>query len=158
MKMRTKKISLWNIVRALIVVGAMIITAPALSDRRNEITVSLIQLLVTPDKYDQKFVWVIGYLESGPNLNLYLTKDHARVFDHASSIGVHDTTVGGTLTSSSCVGSFVRVRGVFGKLEGLFPAIVDVEEVENLEGRGSCWRRSGRGPNAAGAADKDKVE
>jgi hypothetical protein len=158
MNMRANKVFFWNIVRALIVVGVMIITAPAVSNQKNEITVSLIQLLATPDKFDQKFVWVVGYLERGPNLNLYLTKDHARVFDHASSIGVHDTTVGGTLTLSSCVGNFVRVRGVFGKLEGLFPAIVDVEEVENLESHGSCWRRSGREPNAPGAADKDKVE
>ena len=156
--MRANQEFIRNLVRALIVISALILAAPAHSSQRNEMPVSLVQLLANPQKYEHRFVWVIGYLERLPNLMLYLTKNHARIFDIASAIDIHDTTAGGELILSTCVSNWVRVRGVFGMLEGVYPAIVDVEEVVILESHGSCWKRSGREPNAHGAADKDKVE
>jgi len=78
---------------------------------------------------------------------LYLTENHARFFDIDTAIRIHDTTAGGELFRSTCLSNWVRVRGVFGKLEGVYPAIVDVEEVENLERNESCWKRSGRETN-----------
>ena len=127
------------------------IASPVLSTEREEFAVSLVRLLATPHQFEKKFIWVIGYLDSGPNLHLYLTRDHARVFDYQSSIEVNDTTTGGTLTQSPCVGSFVRVKGVFGKLHGLLPAIVNVEEVENLDSQETCWSRSAA-PGDAGVS------
>jgi len=132
---------------AFAVAALLAIAPPAFSTERKAFSVSLINLLAKPDQYEKEFVRVIGYLGSGPNLHLYLTRDHARVFDYSSSIEINDTTLGGTLTQSPCAGSFVRVTGVFGKLYGGLPGIVDVEEVDNLDKQEMCWSRSVAAPD-----------
>jgi len=150
--MRINRALIGKRMRVFAAAALLVIASPVLSTERDEFAVSLVRLLAAPDQFEKKFVWVIGYLDSGPNLHLYLTRDHARVFDYQSSIEVNDKSVGGTLTQSSCVGSFVRVKGEFGKLHGLLPAIVEVEEVENLDSQETCWSRSAAAPGGAGVS------
>lgn len=117
----------------------------ATSGEQERIAVSLVSLLATPERFEGKFVHVVGYLTSGPALHLYLSKEHAKIFDLPSSIFINDTSPGGTLTQSSCEGRFVRVRGVFGRYEGVQPAIVEVAQVDDLETHETCWKSGGSG-------------
>lgn len=106
--------------------------------------VSLVQLLASPERFAGKHISVVGYFAVGPNVHLYLTEAHARVFDHNSSIALNDESADGSLTQSSCAGGFVRVDGEFGFLDQDHPAIVSVDEVTRLDTRERCWSRQGQ--------------
>lgn len=77
----------------------------------DEIGVSLIRLLAAPARYEGAVVEVTGYLDERGLL--FLTKDHAAVFDIETAIRFADPTQNGEILQH-CTGSYARVVGTFG--------------------------------------------
>ncbi|ALO44314.1 hypothetical protein [Pseudoalteromonas phenolica] len=76
----------------------------ACSEARN---VSLISLIANPEKFDQKCIWVSGYLHTQfEDSRLYLSKEHADRLFTENSIWVDGTE--GELNAK-----WVSLRGVF---------------------------------------------
>lgn len=115
---------------------------------------SLVQLLTDPGAFEGQEVVVHGYLASTTDSALFLTEEHARMFDHASSISVLDTTEDGYITQT-CDGFHALVEGTLRKRSDA-PLVVgpsgisrryeitDVTRIlihrgERLE---TCWPRS----------------
>ena len=76
---------------------------------------SMTVLLVNPDEFIGQCIKVYGYFESGLNLHLFLTKEHAHISDYASSIRLADQTKNGELITSSCNEHYVSVIGKLDK-------------------------------------------
>ena len=104
--------------------------------------VSLVQLLVTPEKYDGKDITVIGYLKHTITLQLYLTRDHANMLDKRSSITILDNTSDGSLLQSSCAPSYVQIRGTFKRIKYSMYVIYDVKEVLQMDNLKICYNRN----------------
>lgn len=108
------------------------------------IAIPLVRLLVLPDDLIGENVRVSGFLDKKVGLRLYLTQEHARMSDFASSVAVADDTEDGSLTLSPCTDNHVDVIGVVGMRAKLDPQIVDVQRVlTNTKDPGVCWARSG---------------
>jgi hypothetical protein len=80
-------------------------------DDAEEIGVSLVRLLALPEHYDGALVDVTGYLDDRGLL--FLTEDHAEVFDIETAIRFVDPTKDGEILQH-CVGSYARIVGTFG--------------------------------------------
>jgi len=94
--------------------------------------VSMVTLITTPRKAEGNRIQVIGYLQV-PDLRLFLTEDHAKEVDVASSVVVRDLSPDGSLIRSTCAGGYVKIVGRFSEGE-LFPEWV------SKDGE-TCWRR-----------------
>jgi len=101
--------------------------------------VSLVELLAVPEKYDGKEIAVIGYLKDTTSLDLYLSRDHAKILDLESSIQVIDTTPDGLLFQSSCAPNYVRVKGTFIKRADSMYVIAYIKSVSIIESLKTCW-------------------
>jgi hypothetical protein len=104
--------------------------------------VSFIRLLTEPERYEGKRIEVLGYLTAQGRL--YLTKDHAAERDAMSSVMVSDTDQG-EITSSSCVDSYVRIRGRLEQADVASFIIVDVERAFQPSQGAECWALTPRG-------------
>ena len=99
---------------------------------------SLIQLLVAPDKYDEKAVRVIGLAISAESQDgfgrIYLSENDARYLNDANSVWVdyRDTSRPSFNTFEAFNGKFVVVEGVFIK-RGDFFVIEKVNDIRILE-------------------------
>ena len=108
------------------------------------IAVSLVQLLVYPERYVGQRVGVDGYLST--SMNLYLTSEHAKAHDALSSIIVSDADDGG-ITYSDCVDSFVSITATFIHLEYGQYALVNVTRIHRTQPHpetGDCWSRTAK--------------
>lgn len=117
----------------------------------DEIGVSLVQLLATPARYEGALIDVTGYLDERGLL--FLTKDHAEVFDLETAIRFADLTKEGQILQH-CVGSYARVVGTFGlrkdkpvkKDDPSFYVLDRLKRVTTIkEGfeTTTCWRAAG---------------
>lgn len=116
-----------------------------------EIGVSLVRLLATPARYEGVLIDVTGYLDERGLL--FLTKDHAEVFDVETAIRFADPTKDGRILNS-CVGSYARVVGTFslrknGPVRGDDPSFYVLDRLrrvttikKGLETT-TCWRAPG---------------
>ena len=100
--------------------------------------VSLATLVATPERLLGQGVSVMGFLKRDAGLKLFLTSEHARFGDIASSVTILDATEGALLFQSPCSGAWVRVYGVFARMDGALPAIRDVSAVRRSDGE-LCW-------------------
>lgn len=113
---------------------------------------SLVNLIATPSEYANRTVRVQGFLSAGGSgLALYLTREHAENFDHASSIDVADSTSDGYLTLT-CSGGHAVVDATFRRVSNAprfasdspFFILADVERILVRRGEGEleqCWPR-----------------
>lgn len=109
-----------------------------------QIPVSLVQLISNPRAtYGGDRIQVYGYLAHGVNLRLFLTQDHARIGDIASSVVVTDATADASLVQGTCPNNYVRLVGRLGRFDQIHLAVVDVEEVEIVQPRIVCWKAEG---------------
>lgn len=100
--------------------------------------VSLIELLISPDRYVGEKVSVKGFLDSDVNLYLFLTADHAKIDDYVSAISVGDVS-GFRITESNCIDSYVEVSGTLISLPGPFVSIADVSVITDAVSNEVCW-------------------
>lgn len=113
-------------------------------------SVSVIELNITPQKYSNKKVIISGYASDfGGVPNVYLTKEHAEMFDHSSSIPIIGLppkvidVVGGV-----CNNKYVKTHGIFkwSKLLGRW-ALSEVNVIYEYQfdaprsGIQICWAR-----------------
>jgi len=124
--------------------------------------VPLFKIIADPKNYNDQLIEVSGYLGRNPSevfgssaVFLYLSEDHARLYDFSSSIEVSVINLDSPpfLSASSdlwnpgdspCIGRFVTLRGRFELYQSRFPMIVDLEAVitsvsPELE---FCWQLS----------------
>lgn len=99
--------------------------------------VSLLQLLTNPDRFAGQVVIVTGYLDYVGHPRLYLTRDHALVMDHQTSIMVSYIT---DVTQDACMKHYVRVKGTFKRLDEYSYGLIDVESIRDQEKFKTCWR------------------
>ena len=116
---------------------------PSAAESDGVVAVSFVRLLIEPEKYEGRRIDVLGYLAA--DSRLYLTKDHASARDGMSSVMVSDTDQG-EITSSSCVESYVRIRGRLEEADTSSFIIVDVDRVFQPTVGTECWARTN--PNA----------
>ncbi|MDH3521304.1 MAG: hypothetical protein OEM49_12685 [Myxococcales bacterium] len=95
---------------------------------------SLVQILVAPERYEGRRVNVVGYLAAGPQMRLFITRDHARVLDLESSVEVESEALG----ASDCMEKYARVVGKLARVNTIW-RIVEVERVARLDAFESCW-------------------
>jgi hypothetical protein len=102
----------WLVLLVLLIVSGS--SAPSASEpaAAEEIGVSLVRLLATPARYEGAVIDVTGYLDERGLL--FLTKDHAEVFDLETAIRFADPTKEGHILQH-CVGTYARVVGTFGR-------------------------------------------
>jgi hypothetical protein len=94
---------------------------------------SMTILQVSPEEFVGHCVEVHGYFDSGINIQLFLTKDHALILDYASSIMLMDNTKHGELFNSSCTGHYVSVIGKVATFEQRI-VVRDIHLVEKFSG------------------------
>ncbi|GAB1270009.1 hypothetical protein NBRC116493_32620 [Aurantivibrio infirmus] len=76
------------------------------------LSVSLINIVANPKKYEDQHIQVYGYLsDSAGSLHLFISKDSASVLDFASSVYVEDIAVDGKYISDICSGYNARLQG-----------------------------------------------
>jgi hypothetical protein len=100
--------------------------------------VSMVHLLARPSDLDGKIVLVRGYLIG---MRLYLTKDHAKIADSASSIPIESPGP----EMMKCGDAYVAVNGVFG-LRDEYGIVKTLEVARWSDGPvpvSTCWKREG---------------
>ena len=105
--------------------------------------VSLVHLLTRPSDLEGRIVLVQGYLRAGIGLRLYLTKDHAKVSDSASSILVE--APGPELMQ--CADAYVSVNGLFGLRNDEYGIVKTLDIARWSDGPvplSTCWKREGK--------------
>lgn len=113
--------------------------APLAVERGEAYSVSLLDLLTKPEKFEGHAVYVMGFLKFSGELRIYLTRDHAEISDRRSSIVVVDTTDDASLTRSKCASNYVDVTGEFKKFpDGMF-GLIGIRKVRNRIDLEDCW-------------------
>lgn len=123
----------------LIVAGTITVVA-----RAGEI-VSMVGLLASPHDYVGQEIVVVGVIDTN-RMRIYLTRDHAKANDFASSIGISDPSQDGLLIRSvelaGCVGRYVRVLGTFRDWKSVQITdfgLTDIKGVFDTESGRTCW-------------------
>lgn len=73
--------------------------------------VSMVGLLVEPEKYKNVHIEVHGYLGKFPNLSLFLTQDSYEIMDYMSSVHVTNLSFKETAISEYCGDKYAIVQG-----------------------------------------------
>lgn len=141
---RTRQIAA-HLAALVLLLGASLATGGA--EEPEQRIVSMVQLLARPSDLEGKIVLVRGYLEAGFGMRLYLTKDHAKIADSASSIPIESPGP----EMMECAGAYVAVNGVFGLRDEY--GIVKTLEVSRWVDPSdrsvdkawvsTCWKREG---------------
>jgi len=120
----------------VIVFSSLMITTKA---AEGHYPVSIIELIVIPEKYLGKTIRVKGYFEFGTSSMIYLNQTSAEIGDTPSAVSVIDETKDGSLIKS-CNKKYVVVSGRFIKFRNRFE-ISDVTKVLDLEKMEACWEK-----------------
>lgn len=80
-----------------------------------ERVVSLVELLVNPQAFEGSRINVQGFFDRKGEL--FITRDHAEMFDFSSAIMVEDQAPDGYVTYH-CADSYARLEGTFRRKEG----------------------------------------
>jgi hypothetical protein len=76
--------------------------------------VSIVSLLANPEKYDGKKVRLIGYFQDRfEGRAIFLTRDDARINNHANSIWVEEVSAGTNNAIEPVRKGFIRIDGTF---------------------------------------------
>ena len=128
-----------GLIALLVVTGIACSSRPA-EDRELISKVPLINLLSDPEKIIDEKISTTGFLEVAGSLNLYLTRDHANIFDNSMAVMVHDTSDGASLSQSPCVGKYVSLEGTLTIIDEFRThAIRDTQRVIDMESGRICW-------------------
>lgn len=127
--------------RTLFVV-LLALSSCASADEVNVGPVSMVQLIVTPERFVGARLEVSGYLI---RQRLYLTREHAELLDHSSSVELTNEFLPDD-GKSPCANALVRVTGQFVETKpGATYMISDVTQIFLPSSRTPCYRR----PDAA---------
>ena len=107
---------------------------------QNHSEISIIQLILTPEKYLEAPIKVKGYFKFGATSMIYQNHLSAEISEDASAIVVLDETSDGSLTLS-CNKKYVAIYGVFSNFRNRF-VISDVERVSDLKSAQACWEKT----------------
>ena len=106
---------------------------------QDERTVSLVELIVLPEKYVGHKIRVKGFFEAGISAAIYLNHISAEITDTSSSILVLDPTSNGELTLS-CENRYVAISGQLIDSHNRY-VVANVEKVLDIQNREYCWER-----------------
>ena len=124
--------------KRIIIFSCLVITTSVYASG-TPVVISLIHLLVFPDKFEGMNIRVSGYLQRDTGLKLYLTKEHADANDTPSSILLSDTNKG-DISKSTCLSSFVTLEGKFFKSEvSSRHLIANINRVYKPSNNMICW-------------------
>ena len=96
------------------------------SENEGSLSVSMVSLIASPNKYDGKRITVEGYLEGSIGFRLYLTKEHAMINDSSSSVSLVNLDFKDTAISEYCTGNYAVVKGRLKKLPNVPLFVKDV--------------------------------
>lgn len=104
------------------------------------LVVSIYQLIVTPERFLNKKVYVKGYY-GGLGFDLYPTRIHAENQFIADSLTIVETNIESSkrLMFSPCLYRHVSLKAKFVKLRGYF-SLVDVKDVYDAKSNILCWK------------------
>lgn len=94
---------------SLALLGGSFVTASPAKGRDKLFFVSLVNVIVAPDKLPSNYISVVGYLSNSHGNYLYLTKGYAMVSDITS--GIYVAISGPRDAYSRCMNRYVRVTG-----------------------------------------------
>lgn len=120
----------FNCIGMIFTIAAMLVSGCNQSEGR--VYVSLVKLIVSPEKYVAKEIMVKGYLDTDfSEPYLFLTKEDALMGNFGSAIRIHDRN--GDLKKQGCSG-YVTMVGDFQQLEYLpFPVMATVISVSKYD-------------------------
>ena len=126
-------------IKILIIVS--IVSSLAYAHASDVYSVALARLLVDRSEFVGKRIVVTGYLARTTHLGIFLTRDHAEVYDWASSIAVSDDTSpkGRPISDSTCVSSYVKIVATLFEDEQRYPMLIRVEKVSQPSLKRDCW-------------------
>lgn len=101
----------------------LILCCPINADTVPLHAVSMVELIVKPEKYVGKRIELFGYKKDIGIRTLYLTKEHADLRDGANSLAFRDARDG---FYDFCEQGYIRLRGVFSRRNsGGYTVMVD---------------------------------
>jgi len=124
-----------------VLLAVSVIANCASKDRSSVQSVSLVQLVTNPTRFENRVVSVTGYLGSRGNLYLFLSRDHALASDFTSSVLLSDT-IDLEIFGSDCLNKYARIVGFVTFFEdgGHRDLIIqDISLVEDAESFERCW-------------------
>lgn len=127
--------------RRLIII-LIICILPIFSFGEGTIWVSVIKLIVDPQEYVGKRVYVSGYFDMGIFSTLYPIKEYALHGDNRSYIRLVDASNDGSMTLQ-CSGKYVSFSGVVIIKHHQY-MISDINEVFDVDNNKVCWARRGK--------------
>jgi hypothetical protein len=112
------------------------------TEREPILAVSLVQLIVNPEKYEGKTIQTKGYLHDAGVATLFLTREHAIMGDIDSAIVVWDDTGNALILRGPCLDRFVLVEGRVANRPGWGGwSLIEVGRISGV-GDSQCeWRR-----------------
>ena len=122
----------------MVATGAVAVVCGVAAAGQDPASVSMVDLLANEERYVARVIEVVGYLHV--DTSLYLTKEHAEAFDGLSAVLVSDTSEG-DITSSPCIGSYVRVRGKLIETDPQSYVLVGVNQIFQPSTNSFCWKR-----------------
>lgn len=104
-----------------------------------ERSVSLFTLIGNAEHYVDKKIRTAGFLIKKGNIHLFVTEDHAVIYDYQSSIAVSDAD-DGSIYDSQCFDRYVFLSGtVVETIDTDEYALVDIEYIYDPKVRSPCW-------------------
>ena len=107
----------------------------------NTFVASVYELVLFPDRFQEKTVAVKGYLKSSSGLFLFVSEDHSKMRDFQSSIAISDT-VSLEISESNCVNMYAEVTGTFASSAVNGDVIFDVSRIRHPSSGKTCWESS----------------
>lgn len=105
---------------------------------------SIVSLIAKPDAYVDRMVAVVGVIDTNA-MRLYLSRDHFKVHDFASSISISDPDPNASMIMAiegkSCNHKYVQIVGEFknNDKKALDYGLVKIKRVFNLEDSVECF-------------------
>ncbi len=121
------------------IIALIVFILPIFSFGEGETWVSVIKLIVDPQEYVGKRVYVSGYFDMGIFSALYPIKEYALHGDNRTYIRLVDASGDGSMTLQ-CSGKYVSFSGLVINKRHQY-MISDIDEVFDVDNNKVCWAR-----------------
>lgn len=135
MKIILKIMTLILIISTIILSAYLILNKSQVVKKHN----SLINLIINNKIYDNNIIIVKGYLQYDTALYLYLTRDHALIFDHENAVLVEALENIEKFAKSDCIDAYVMLSDALVRYDRIRDKpILYPNKIYNIEENKTC--------------------